>query len=172
MIDPKNIELVTTKDFVLYENEDLIGYNRDVFNKLDLKNRKIFLEKPDIFKELSIKKNYLNRYFPILPEILGINEFYKNLISENFIDDKIKIDNRLFLKYNPIFDSKKFYALNEIFIKFNLYKEISLQDNILSISDAPFLFELLYYNNIKSRRNYFIKIDKSTTKFYIKNNIL
>tara|TARA_B110001469_G_scaffold108450_1_gene109102 strand:- start:1241 stop:3949 length:2709 start_codon:yes stop_codon:yes gene_type:complete len=172
MIDPKNIELVTTKDFVLYENEDLIGYNRDVFNKLDLKNRKFYLEKPDIFKELSIKKNYLNRYFPILPEILGINEFYKNLISENFIDDKIKIDNRLFLKYNPIFDSKKFYALNEIFIKFNLYKEISLQDNILSISDAPFLFELLYYNNIKSHRNYFIKIDKSTTKFYIKNNIL
>ena len=67
MIDPKNIELVTTKDFVLYENKDLIGYNRDVFNKLDLKNRKIYLEKPDIFKELSIKKNYLNRYFPILP---------------------------------------------------------------------------------------------------------
>ena len=25
MIDPKNIELVTTKDFVLYENEELIN---------------------------------------------------------------------------------------------------------------------------------------------------
>ena len=80
MIDPKNIELITTKDFILYEKEDVIGYNRDIFNKLDLKNRKIYLEKPDIFKELSIKKNYLNKYFSFLPEILGINEFYKNLI--------------------------------------------------------------------------------------------
>ena len=108
MIRVQDITLSTTNNFILYESENIIGYNRDINKKLNDKKFKIYQGDPLKYKELILKNKYLSPYYPIL-ENMKLNIGQKNLNIKTTIKTQVKTQNKLFIKYASIFDDNLYF---------------------------------------------------------------
>jgi hypothetical protein len=160
MIRVQDITLSTTNNFILYESENIIGYNRDINKKLNDKKFKIYQGDPLKYKELILKNKYLSPYYPIL-ENMKLNIGQKNLNIKTTIKTQVKTQNKLFIKYASIFDDNLYFYSNEIIQKFNIIDFIKNNDNILTIGKQPYFLEHLKINNLlQHTNNYFIHMNK------------
>lgn len=150
MIKSKNISLETTQEYVISEDKNILGYNpgkilnyKTVFNKLNE-------ESPSKYSQYLKKRLYLYNYLPICPNIYNKNKNKKSEI----------IQQKLFLKYKPIYSYKNYFELLEVLSRFEIIYNIKATSNILSIGEEPSLFEPLIYYGAKTNDNIFVKMNK------------
>lgn len=163
--------ITTLEESKLYKSNYSIG--KEYNNFLDLYDavEKIAYYNDDInVNYVSTKRQYIFDY--LLKTYSYINVDKRNALLSRQYDYGNKYESKLFYfpKYTPI--SPLFYSLNEIMIKYDIFKLIDEKSNIMSIGNSYGFLELIAYKNYKINNLLKITLEneyKSDLKVYWDN---